>query len=173
MVGLEVEFHDFRQGVKLCADCDDEADVGLLGESIELFKELFRRRGVFAARDFEEAVDENGADIVVLGEKTTDEAVKAFKPGDCIIDGVDQAAVMIDVIGQLLRFFNSDHAAMHNLNCLVDHLNQLFGFAGAFEADDAFDHRNLSFNNYAGLRRGRLRFCSVRFYYSTLHRLNQ
>ena len=100
-----------------------------------------------AAHDFGQAVDEDMGDVVVAGVQAADEAFQGGIAGDVIIAGLHQADVVMDIEGQLVAFLNADHAAVLGLDRAVDHLNNVFGLAGALLAHDNTNHvyHSLSF----------------------------
>ena len=148
---LQICFDAFRQISGIDADGDREVDARLFREFTQLVEEHGAFFGAFATGDLVEAIDEDRRDIVVLGIEAANKAVKTFKTADGVIDGVDQAALMVDIVSELRGVFDAEHAALFVLNGFVNHLNELLRLAEAFQTDNAFYHGNLLLKEFSPL----------------------
>ena len=53
---------------------------------------------------------------------------------------VDQADIIMNVVGHIALRLNADHIASLILRCGVDELNKLLGFAGTLDAHNQSNH---------------------------------
>ena len=89
--------------------------------------------------------------IIVPCVHTRQEALKCFIAGQFILIGRDEADVIVDVIGQLVFRFNTNHVAVLGLYCRVRQVDQLLGLAGAcIIHDDSYHDSSLLFPLFPG-----------------------
>ena len=111
-----------------------------LRELVQPVQEQLCLMVALAAHDFGQAVDEDVGDVIVAGVHTADEPLEGGVTGDIILAGLYQADVVMNIEGQLVALLNADHVAVLGLDGAVDHLDHVFGLAGALFAHDDSNH---------------------------------
>ena len=136
-------FDDLGKGIDLGADGDDEINAGAVREVLEMLEESGGALNILVLGDLVEAVDEDSGDIVILGVSSAEESVKAGEAGDLVIDGVDKADLMADIVGELGALLNAENASVFLFSRFVYHSDELFCFSEALQADNALYHGGL------------------------------
>ena len=90
-----------------------------------------------------EVVDVNVGNIKVAGVQAAQEALQLVLIVDAILLGVYQANAISKIVSQLLAVLDADHIAVCLSNSSVDGVDQLLGLAGALQAHNNMNHRNV------------------------------
>ena len=112
---------------------------------LDTVKETFQCLEILGTTDFEDRVHKNGCDVVVTGNKTADKTVEFIEVVNAVLVGAEKTCVIIDVITEMIRFFNNNNVSVLVLNSVSDFFNQLLCFAGALGSHYDFNQVNHSF----------------------------
>ena len=91
--------------------------------------------------DFQDAVNEQFGDIIVTSQNTSNKTVQHISAVDVVFIGVQQAGCVVNLGGKFHGLLNNNDVAGSGLGCVVDHIDHGLGFAGAFGANDQFNHK--------------------------------
>lgn len=128
------------------ADGDGELDVVLLGEAVQPIQEILHRViGDIGGHDLGQAVDEHMGNIIVAGIEAADEALHEVEVANIKVAGLNQANLIVNVIGQLGAALDANNVAVLAVNSGVNELDHLLGLTSAL---DPHDHSHHSYHSF-------------------------
>ena len=111
---------------------EGHGDVGIIAKSFE-FIGHFCECIIVTAADFEGCINKDVADIVVACDKAGKETVERVEIGNIVFIDIDKTNIVAEVKTKGCASFNGYYAAVAGFYCFVDAVDEIFGFAGAFE----------------------------------------
>ena len=116
---------------------DNEINTELVGDAVRFVKEFVERRSVVLA-DLESGIYKEIGHVMVGGKDAGNKAEQRLCIGDEILVGINEPYLILDVVLELVALFDADNASVGSIGCAVRHLDESFGLACAFYADNEF-----------------------------------
>ena len=110
-----------------------------LGKLCKALNEIYHRLDLFA-NDLACGIYEDIRNVVVACADACDEAVELGRTVEIVLVNVNESAAIIYVIAKLDTLLNANDAALGFGNSLVDKVDKILGFSGAFYSSDKFNH---------------------------------
>jgi hypothetical protein len=90
--------------------------------------------------DAKRRVNEDVGNVVIACKDARNEAVKSTCVKHEVFVNVDKSAARGDIVAKLDTLLNANDAALGFGNSLVDKVDKILGFSGAFYSSDKFNH---------------------------------
>ena len=90
----------------------------------------------------ERRVDKEVGDITVACNHAANKAVEHVRVNDRILVNINESALILDFMHELIALFYADNRALGGLDSLVGKVDQLLGLTCSLDADNKFNHNN-------------------------------